>query len=234
MTFGKSFESVKKGFDSQDHTFQSDILEDIVDQAVAFFLDSPVHPLPPKVTFAGPGVYAIYYVGTSGIYQNLGKRNRPEVEIPIYVGQVSSSGVRKGLVDETEDLKKRRLRDRLNKHARSIQQADDKENLNLDDFRCRFMILLGSEAGLSRVVETHLIKRFTPIWNTYVDGFGIHDPGKGRLEQSHSEWDSIHPGRSFLKKMKGSSLATEPITSKIAEVLNKFTEAEAEDAKSEE
>jgi hypothetical protein len=31
-----------------------------------------------------------------------------------------------------------------------------------------------------------------------VDGFGNHDPGKGRYKQARSDWDVIHPGRQEL------------------------------------
>jgi len=36
-----------------------------------------------------------------------------------------------------------------------------------------------------------------------IDGFGNHDPGKGRYEQAKSDWDVCHPGRSWADKCQG-------------------------------
>jgi len=52
-------------------------------------------------------------------------------------------------------------------------------------------------------IEAALIKLNMPLWNTAVDGFGNHDPGKGRYEQAKSDWDVIHPGRAWAKKCNG-------------------------------
>ena len=37
------------------------------------------------------------------------------------------------------------------------------------------------------------MKLHSPLWNTTVDGFGNHDPGKGRYEQAISDWDVPDP-----------------------------------------
>jgi hypothetical protein len=52
-------------------------------------------------------------------------------------------------------------------------------------------------------IEAALIKINMPLWNTAVDGFGNHDPGSGRYEQAKSDWDVIHPGRSWAEKCNG-------------------------------
>jgi hypothetical protein len=196
-------------FNPINHLFKSSVLQVVVDEAIDFFLSTPVYNLPPGFSFQGEGVYAIYFVGQDGIYQRLGTLNRPSVQIPIYVGQASSKGVRQGRVEETTST---RVHGRLREHSRSIGSAN---NLSLDDFRCRFVLMLGKETGLIRTVESALIAKFRPLWNTYVDGFGIHDPGKGRARQLQSEWDSIHPGRSFVSKMESSPRTVEPILDKI-------------------
>ena len=49
--------------------------------------------------------------------------------------------------------------------------------------------------------EALLISRFTPVWNTTLDGFGNHDPGKGRKDQRRSKWDILHPGRKWADKL---------------------------------
>ena len=64
-------------------------------------------------------------------------------------------------------------------------------------------------------VEAALIRRFKPLWNTVVDGFGNHDPGKGRYEQALSEWDALHPGRLWAKRLKGKSPSAERVLDRI-------------------
>lgn len=54
-------------------------------------------------------------------------------------------------------------------------------------------------------VEAALIRHYHPLWNTVVDGFGNHDPGSGRYNQEISEWDIVHPGRSWARKCATSS-----------------------------
>ena len=43
--------------------------------------------------------------------------------------------------------------------------------------------------------ETGLIIEHQPLWNTTIQGFGVHDPGVGRINGKVSEWDSLHSGR---------------------------------------
>ena len=52
------------------------------------------------------------------------------------------------------------------------------------------------------LAESLLIERFEPLWNRAIDGFGNHDPGKGRYEQKMSPWDTMHPGRSWATRLK--------------------------------
>ena len=48
-----------------------------------------------------------------------------------------------------------------------------------------------------------------------VDGFGNHDPGSGRYNQAKSEWDVLHPGRPWIKKLTGIPPNLEQIEAKI-------------------
>ncbi len=52
-------------------------------------------------------------------------------------------------------------------------------------------------------VEAAMTRKYNPLWNSQIDGFGNHDPGKGRYEQAKSEWDVLHPGREWANRLKG-------------------------------
>ena len=45
------------------------------------------------------------------------------------------------------------------------------------------------------MAERFLIEHFRPIWNVVLDGFGNHDPGKGRTAMKRPRWDSSHAGK---------------------------------------
>ncbi len=66
-------------------------------------------------------------------------------------------------------------------------------------------------------IEAALIKLNRPLWNTAVDGFGNHDPGKGRYEQAKSDWDVIHAGRTWVDKCNGQPKSKEAILTNIAQ-----------------
>ncbi len=89
------------------------------------------------------------------------------------------------------------------------------ENLDIRDFRCRLMILMEEETNLISVVESELFRHYAPLWTAYVDGFGNHDPGKGRYNQAVSEWDALHPGRSWVSKLTGQTPSIADIIAKI-------------------
>ena len=65
------------------------------------------------------------------------------------------------------------------------------------------------------VIEAALIKLHRPLWNSCLDGFGNHDPGKGRYEQARSDWDVIHPGRNWADRLKGRSNSKGSVLTKI-------------------
>lgn len=171
-------------------TFQSHQLMQLANEAARFLESTPKHALPLKSQFKGAGVYSLYYTGKNANYLNLkGKA--------IYVGKAVPTGARTGRVITRDEPK---LRTRLNEHVKSIQQAS---NLNVTDFKCQFMIIPLEMSALIPVIESTLITKYQPIWNTRIDGFGNHDPGKGRYQQSRSQWDKMHPGRAWTKKLKG-------------------------------
>ena len=89
---------------------------------------------------------------------------------------------------------------RLRDHAKSIAQV---ENLRIQDFHFRYLVVDHIWIPLG---EELMIRTFAPVWNKVIDGFGIHTPGANR-PQTISAWDTIHPGRPFVKKV---NLRTNP------------------------
>lgn len=191
------------------HTFHSPKFRGVVMEALAFFNDTPVHPLPPPTPFVGAGVYALYYIGSFPLYQRLRDGGGGIVQRPIYVGKAVLPGWRKA---RTENVAARSLSQRLREHTRSIVQTN---NLQSADFRCRFIILNEAEGDLVVPIEAALIRKYKPLWNSAVDGFGNHDPGSGRHPQSKSEWDALHPGRPWAKKLTGRPPNPRDVTKRV-------------------
>ncbi len=138
--------------------------------------------------------------------------NSDSWRIPIYVGKAVPAGARKGRVglDENPGFV---LHNRLREHAQSIKQT---KNLDLGDFACRYLVVEDIWIPLG---ESLLVDRFRPLWNIRIDGFGNHDPGRGRYQQKKSPWDVLHPGRSWAEKCAESALLTDDV---VASVLKYF------------
>ncbi len=196
------------------HVFHSPRFQSVVDEAIKFFNESPVHRLPPPVRFVGAGVYALYYVGSFNLYTRIVRLNLESESQPIYVGKAVPPGWR---TSRSQEKDAKVLYRRLQEHSRSIQQA---ANLAIGDFRCRFMILGGIESDLVVPVEAELIRRYSPLWNSVIDGFGNHDPGSGRYSQAKSEWDVLHPGRPWAEKLTGESPRLDEVVRKVQQSLS--------------
>jgi len=196
-------------FNRELHVFRSPEIIKVVGDAINFLLKSPDYQLPPGVQFEGSGVYSIYYKGGFPQYKKLAACNRTSCERPIYVGKAVPPGWRQARKTEVSSSS---LYGRLREHARNIKETD---NLKIEGFACRFMILEGQESNLIGTVESELIRRFTPLWNSVIDGFGNHDPGSGRYNQSPSEWDILHPGRKWAAKLTGKPSTVKKIKAKI-------------------
>jgi hypothetical protein len=200
-------------FDYELHVFRSPELGSIVKTAVEFFSKTPVHYLPPPHDFSGPGVYGLYYIGDYEPYASIADLNGIEYQKPIYIGKAVAPGSRtariQGGISST-------LLGRLQEHAASIGVTT---NLKVEDFRCRFMVLDGIERDLIVPIESELIRAYQPLWNVCVSGFGIHTPGIGRFGQSPSEWDTLHPGRSWVEKLTGKPRDLNEILAKIRQHL---------------
>lgn len=159
-------------------------------------LNRPAEILRDLKPFDGAGIYAIYYVGGFTPYRPITIANSEGAFVqPIYVGKAVPAGARKGGFGLGAHPGKVLFR-RLSEHAESIRSS---KNLKVEDFRCRYLV---TDDIWIPLAEAMLIDLFNPIWNKLIDGFGNHDPGKGRYAQQRAAWDTLHPGRTWAEKVK--------------------------------
>lgn len=157
-------------------------------------LTKDAHPLGEVPVFEGAGIYAIYYTGDFAPYAQLKRLNSDgKLLLPIYVGKAVPPGARMGA--NLERAAGKVLHRRLREHAESIKAA---ENLDIGDFYCRFLVVDDIWIPLG---ESLIIARFTPVWNSLIDGFGNHNPGSGRHAGMRPRWDVLHPGRPWAMRL---------------------------------
>ena len=137
---------------------------------------------------AGPGIYALFYSGAFKPYSSISGTDQA-----VYVGKAVPPGRRKG---GALDIDSPALRNRIRKHAQSIECAT---NLKVEDFEFRALHTL--PVWISTAEEA-MIKHYRPAWNQCLDGFGNHDPGRGRVGSERSWWDTLHPGRSWAGRLR--------------------------------
>jgi len=140
------------------------------------------------------------YIGSNPLYQRYAELNRLAYNYPIYIGKAVPKGWRQARSSDSYLTQSRELFSRLREHNRSIAAVS---GLSVEDFMCRFVIFEAEGSDMISTIEAALIKLNKPLWNTTVDGFGNHDPGKGRYEQAKSDWDVIHQGRTWANKCNG-------------------------------
>ena len=187
-------------FDRAKHVYRNDAFVELVKDAVRFFNGTPAQPLPPATRFLGTGIYALYYIGNNPIYKRYAVLNRLSYDFPIYVGKAVPKGWRQARASHTDLNESNELHGRLNQHAKNLATTNV---LPVHDFMCRFVIFEHGGSDMIGTIEAALIKLNRPLWNSAVDGFGNHDPGKGRYEQAKSDWDVLHPGRTWAEKCNG-------------------------------
>ncbi len=204
-------------FDRTKHVYHNEAFVELVKDAVRFFNGTPVHTLPAPVTFTGSGVYALYYTGDNPLYRAYAKLNRLAYDYPIYVGKAVPKGWRQSRTSAKPAAQSKELHGRLREHSNSIKKV---ESLALEDFSCRFVIFEQRGSDMISTIEAALIKLNRPLWNTSIDGFGNHDPGKGRYEQAKSHWDVIHKGRAWADKCNGVPTSEAVILSNIKSHLD--------------
>jgi hypothetical protein len=176
-------------------------------------LTRPVCRLDDLPRFDGAGIYAIYYTGGFQAYRKLVEYNK-DSSMPIYVGKAVPAGARKGGGLAAGQIGQP-LYNRLNEHVDSIRSAS--ETLDIKDFSCRYLVVDDIWIPLG---ESLLIARFAPIWNTLIDGFGNHDPGRGRYGGMRPRWDVLHPGRAWALRCQERQEDAEEIKRDIETYLN--------------
>ena len=173
--------------------------ENLARSVVTALLESASTALPPAESFTGSGVYALYYTGAIPFYSHI---SSSDLHKPVYVGKADPAGARKGsrrIYSESSTELYRRLRD----HAKSIEQA---RNLTLKEFQCRYLVVMPVWITLA---ERFLLDHFQPVWNTLIDGFGNHPPGRGRRDMRRPRWDIVHPGRPWAMELQAEETAEE-------------------------
>lgn len=134
----------------------------------------------PVPSFAGSGLYAIYYRGESvELYVPL-----KDLEVPVYAGQGASHNSRTGSASSSA----KPVCDRLRIHRRSIGGTD----LPLAEFAYRVLLMPDVHANLG---EDGLRTNYQPVWNNVVSGFGSNEQGATTRSSGRSQWDAVHPGR---------------------------------------
>ena len=169
--------------------------ENLAKSVVRALLEGSSQPLAPD-PFPGPGVYAIYYRGGLDYARTVGD------DVPIYVGKAVPPGARTGGY-HSNVLQDRALYRRLREHQKTISQAED---LSLARAYCRLLTVVPVWITLA---ERFLLDHYRPVWNTVLDGFGNHDPGRGRSGSARSKWDIVHPGRPWAARLRANETRDE-------------------------
>lgn len=204
---------IAEPFDRTKHVYHNAAFSEIIKDALRFFNGTPVYSLALLERFLGSGVYALYYTGDHPIYARYKQLNRLVYNFPIYVGKAVPAGWRQSRTIEAGSASSARLYRRLIEHSNSIALTS---NLQSTDFYYRFILFEQEESAMIGSIEAALIKINQPLWNSCLDGFGNHDPGKGRYEQARSDWDVIHPGRIWAERLNGIPNCESDLLAKIA------------------
>jgi len=179
-------------------------------------LEQPVHPLDAIPPFEGAGIYVLYYRGPFPAYAPIAAANAEEARWPIYIGKAIPSGGRKG-ASLTASARGTSLYKRLAEHRDTIREVEHGSGtLAVADFQARYLTVDDIWIPLG---ESLLIARFRPIWNRALDGFGNHDPGKGRYNGLRPLWDHLHPGRGWATRCAVRTETIPEIEQRLADYL---------------
>ncbi|UNK78217.1 Eco29kI family restriction endonuclease [Sphingopyxis granuli] len=179
-------------------------------------LEQPVHPLDAIPPFEGAGIYVLYYRGPFHAYAPIAAANADEARWPIYIGKAIPSGGRKG-ASLTASARGTPLYKRLAEHRDTIREVEHGSGtLAVADFQARYLTVDDIWIPLG---ESLLIARFRPIWNRALDGFGNHDPGRGRYNGLRPLWDHLHPGRGWATRCAVRTETIPEIEQRLADYL---------------
>ncbi|MDE2562556.1 MAG: Eco29kI family restriction endonuclease [Sphingomonadales bacterium] len=167
------------------HEFDPLAVENVGVTLAVELLEQPLSVMPPETPFSGAGVYALYYCGLHDAYSTLRELDGGRFKYPIYIGKAAGESAKQGF--SPKGSAKRKLYDRISDHAKSISEVG---NLELGDFRCRYLVLNDAYIALA---ESVMIRLFRPPWNGM--SFGSKVVGKNRTGGTPGLWDALHPGR---------------------------------------
>jgi hypothetical protein len=185
----KHQEKAPDGFSLTQKPYNPLELPELAESMVQAFLKREVISLNTVRPFDGAGIYALYYVGNFEPYLRFAKQNRNgKWNQPFYIGEALKPGARKGGMLSSAPAGNA-IYKRLLQHIESINAA---QNLKIEHFGVRYLV---AEDVFIPLCESLLIDRYNPIWNTTIEGFGIHVTGGPRSQQQASKWDTLHPGR---------------------------------------
>lgn len=180
-------------------------------------LTQPTHRLDHIREFEGAGIYVIYYQGDLPIYRPMADANVSEAKWPIYIGKAIPSGGRKG-ASLIVSARGKALYKRIIEHRESIRDVEkDSGTLKVSDFLVRYLSVDDIWIPLG---ESLLIEHFLPVWNRTLDGFGNHDPGRGRYQGLRPLWDHFHPGRGWARRCRERSETKEDIENTLSKYLS--------------
>lgn len=179
-------------------------------------LERPAEPLGGVKPFEGAGIYVLYYRGPFPAYAPIAAANAEEPRWPIYIGKAVPSGARKS-VSLSASTRGRSLYNRLADHRDSIAEVErGSGSLRVAEFEARYLAVDDIWIPLG---ESLLITRFRPVWNIALDGFGNHDPGKGRYEGLRPLWDHVHEGRSWAVRCAVRPEPIDQLTTRVGDYL---------------
>lgn len=179
--------------------------------------EQPVVPLKEVPRFNGAGVYALYYSGDFPAYRDLAQANRDRPgSWAIYIGKAEAESHRKGDPDQQSVLDGPKLFKRIQNHKKSIESAS---NLEVEDFTLRYLVVAPTWVQLAEIIA---IRLHHPVWNSLVDGFGNHDPGKGRRNGMRPRWDTLHPGRTWAAQLRERPESATAVENELVNYLSTY------------
>lgn len=189
--------------------FYTDKFKQITKEFFDEFDNTPDWDTPQRVE--GSGVYALYYTGDFHLYDEIAKVNQPKLCYPVYIGKTSPS-FHKTHIDYS-------LSYRIAKHHESVSYVN---NLKVSDLKNKFLIVHPSMYQLIPALESYMINKYHPIWNTIMKGFGSTNISEGRKQHKKPVWDIIHPGRPWAVGRPDPKVNRKEVEQKIVQHITRY------------